>query len=62
MTRSGPPPPKCGIFHTFFFDGFPNGIIKFSLKKEVWASQARVWTRRINIKLTLTRAKCVKII
>ena len=23
MPGSGPPP-KCGIFHIFFFDGFPN--------------------------------------
>ena len=21
--KCGPPPPKCGIFHTFFFYGFP---------------------------------------
>ena len=52
------------------FQGFPNRHLemhnfksfKSVINKEVWASKARVWTRRINIKLPLTRAKCVKII
>ena len=57
MPRAGPPP-KCGIFHIFFFfDGFPNQMIKqvvSTFNWDAWPVSVSLLTNHSLMKVLLT--------